>query len=206
VLALLAVLGVHSMMENPMWYSYFLGVAAVLLGLGAQRTVQPRLSGVARLAVGMLMLVGWFNLISVLPHYGEFERLVFTPAKRDVTQPNEGPFVQAIARAHREPLLTPYVELAVAYGVTVSEDKLREKLELTDRAMHFAPTSVVVYRHALLLALAGESSAAMRQLEWAMRAYPEDIRDIVTELAALARRRPDAFQPLLDLATAKLRR
>ena len=206
VLALLAVLGVHSMMENPMWYSYFLGVAAVLLGLGAQRTVQPRLSGVARLAVGMLMLVGWFNLISVLPHYGEFERLVFTPAKRDVTQPNEGPFVQAIARAHREPLLTPYVELAVAYGVTVSEDKLREKLELTDRAMHFAPTSVVVYRHALLLALAGESSAAMRQLEWAMRAYPEDIRDIVAELAALARRRPDAFQPLLDLATAKLRR
>jgi len=39
-----------------------------------------------------------------------------------------------------------------------------------------------------------------------MRAYPEDIKDIVAELAALARRHPDAFQPLLELATAKLRR
>jgi len=72
--------------------------------------------------------------------------------------------------------------------------------------MRFAPTSVVVYRHALLLALAGETTAAMRQLERAMRAYPEDIKGIVTELAALAHRHPDAFQPLLDLATSRLRR
>src|SRR6185436_9959619 len=135
------------------------------------------------LTVAALMLVGWFNLASVLPNYREFERLVFLPAKRGVTQPDERAFVEAIARTHREPLLTPYVELAVAYGVTVSEEKLREKLELTDRAMHFAPTSVVVYRHALLLALAGESSAALRQLEQAMRVYPEDIKDTVAELA-----------------------
>jgi hypothetical protein len=132
--------------------------------------------------------------------------LVFIPAKRGVTQPDERAFVEAIARIHREPLLIQYVELAVAYSVTVSEEKLREKLDLTARAMRFAPTSVVVYRHALLLALAGEGPAAMRQLEWAMRVYPEDIQDIVGELAALARRRPDAFKPLLELATAKLRK
>jgi len=206
VIALLGMLGIHSMMENPLWYSYFLGMTAVLLGLGAQRMVLLRLSGIARLTVAMLMLVGWFNLVSVLPYYREFERLVFIPAKRGATQPNEQTFVEAIARVHREPLLTPYVELAVAYGATVSEEKLREKLALTDRAMRFAPTSVVVYRHALLLALAGETTAAMRQLERAMRAYPEDIKDIVAELATLARRHPDAFQPLLDLATSRLRR
>ncbi|MBI1966222.1 MAG: O-antigen ligase C-terminal domain-containing protein, partial [Betaproteobacteria bacterium] len=37
ILALLAVIGIHSLLEFPLWYAYFLGVAALLLGLGAER-------------------------------------------------------------------------------------------------------------------------------------------------------------------------
>jgi hypothetical protein len=200
------VIGIHSMLEYPLWYSYFLGVAAVLLGLGAERAWVLRRTGTVRAVVGLGIIVGWVNLIAVISPYRDFERLVFTPQSRNLPPVGDKVFGDAIVGIHREPLLTPYVELAVAYGTTVSEERLREKLELTTRAMHFAPTSVVVYRHALLLALAGEHSAAMRQLEWAMRAYPEDIRDIVIDLTALAGRRPDAFAPLLELAAAKLRK
>lgn len=206
LLALLLVIGIHSMLEYPLWYSYFLGVAAVLLGLGAERAWALRRTGTVRAVVGLAIVVGWVNLVAVISPYREFERLVFIPQSRHSPQPSEKDFEQAIVEIHREPLLTPYVELAVAYGVTVSEERLREKLELTARAMRFAPTSVVVYRYALLLALAGERSAAMLQLEWAMRAYPEDIADIVAELTALAQRRPDAFAPLLELAAARLRK
>jgi len=204
LLALLLVIGIHSMLEYPLWYSYFLGVVAVLLGLGAERTWALRRVGAVRVVVGLGIIVGWVNLIAVISPYRDFERLVFTPQSRQLPPVGDKVFGDAIVGIHREPLLTPYVELALAYGVTVSEERLREKLELTTRAMHFAPTSVVVYRQALLLALAGESAAATRQLEWAMRAYPEDIKDVIAELAPLARRRPDAFAPLQDLAAAKL--
>lgn len=204
MLALLGILGAHSMMEHPLWHSYFLGIAAVLLGMGARRTVRLRLAGFARVTVACLMLAGWFNLISVLPHYRDFERLVFLPAARSSSPVDEQAFIEAIARIHREPLLAPYVELAVAYSVGVSEEKLPEKLDLVSRAVRFAPVSYVIHRQVLLLALAGEREAALRRLEQVARAYPAKLGELHAELAGLARRRPDAFSPLLEWTAAQL--
>ena len=199
VLALLGVLGAHSMMEYPLWYSYFLGIAAVLLGLGAQRTIHLRLPGLARMTVAVLMLAGWLNLISVMPYYRDFERLVFLPGSPGVAQPDKKEFDEAIARAHREPILTPYVEFAVAFSLAVNEDKLTEKLDLITRAVRFAPVSYVAYRQSLFLALAGKRDAALERLGQAARVYPGDLPGVHAELAGLARSRPDAFTPLLEM-------
>src|SRR4030095_16399835 len=35
-----AVLAVHSLVEYPLWYAFFMGVAAIVLGLGEQRTLE----------------------------------------------------------------------------------------------------------------------------------------------------------------------
>jgi hypothetical protein len=203
MLALLGILGTHSMMEYPLWYSYFLGITAVLLGLGAQRVARLRLAGVARMTAAFLMLAGWFNLVAVVPHYRNFERLVFTPS-RGAPEPEEREFVEAIERAHREPLLAPYVELALAYSVEINEEKLQDKLDLVARAVRFAPVSYVVYREALLLALAGEREAALLRLDRATRAYPANLDEVHTELASFARRHPEAFTPLLELASSRM--
>jgi len=203
LLALLGVIGIHSLLEYPLWYAYFLGIGAVLLGLGAERTLALRHTGAVRTVVALGIIAGWVNLIAVITPYRDFERLVFTPQSRHTPPVDEKIFEQAIIGIHREPLLTPYVELAMAYGVAVSEERLREKLELIARVMRFAPVSYVVYRHALLLALAGEREAALRWLEQAARAYPGDLREIHSELAGLARRRPDVFTPLLEWVEAK---
>jgi len=69
--------------------------------------------------------------------------------------------------------------------------------------MNFAPFSVVVYRYALLLALAGKRAAAVRQLERSIEAYPADRREVSAELEVLARTYPAEFTPLLELAAAK---
>ncbi|MBI1965860.1 MAG: O-antigen ligase C-terminal domain-containing protein, partial [Betaproteobacteria bacterium] len=203
ILALLAVIGIHSLLEFPLWYAYFLGVAALLLGLGAERAMELRLVPAARLVTALLILAGCINLVSVLPHYRDFERLVFVPAPRNAPPQDEGAFAETIARLHREPLLTPYVELAVAYGITVTDEQLAEKLEMNSRVMRFAPADVVVYRQALLLALAGERGAALRQFEQAARVYPGELPEVVDELAKLAGQRPAEFAPLLELAAAK---
>ena len=202
LLALLSVIGIHSLLEYPLWYAYFLGVAALLLGLGAERAFVLRLAGAARAVVGLGIIAGWLNLIGVLSPYREFERLVFSSEQRSPPAVEEQDFARALANAHREPLLVPYVELAVAYGITPSMDKLTDKLELTTRAMHFAPVDVVVYRQALLLALAGSGEAARAQLERSLRVYPEERAAVVAELENLARRYPVELTPLLELATS----
>ena len=203
LLAMLTVIGIHSLLEYPLWYAYFLGPAALLAGAGAQRAVDIRFYRALQLTVGVCILVGVLNLFGVLAPYRDFERLVFTPKGGNAAGVQDPAFESAIARVHREPLLTPYVELAFAYGIAVSRDRLRDKLALTARAMHFAPVSVVVYRYALLLALAGKRAAALRQLERSIEAYPADRREVSAELEVLARTYPAEFTPLLELAAAK---
>lgn len=200
LLALCAVIGIHSLLEYPLWYAYFLGMAALLLGFGAERLLAVRFAGLARAAVGLAVLVGCVNLAAVIPPYRDFERLVFSAGPGASRAVGEGAFARTMMQVHREPLLTPYVELAFAYGATVDATQLKEKLALVTRAAHFAPVDVVVYRHALLLALAGEREAALAQLDRALRAYPGEATAVVAELTELARRHPAEFTPLLELA------
>jgi hypothetical protein len=203
LLALLAVIGIHSLLEYPLWYAYFLGPAALLLGLGAQRSLAVRSPGAARAAVALAVLVGCVNLAAVIPAYRNFERLVFSAGPRAPQASSDEAFAQALMEVHDEPLLRPYVELAIAYGVSVDREQLGDKLALVTRAMHFVPVEVVVYRQALLLALAGDAAAARKQLERSLRAYPSERVAVVAELEDLAHRYPAEMTPLLELAASK---
>jgi O-antigen ligase len=204
LLALLAVIGIHSLLEYPLWYSFFLGPAAFLLGLGAQHSLAVRFPGAARAAVALAVLVGCVNLAAVIPAYREFERLAFGAGPQARQASSDREFAQALMQVHDEPLLRPYVELAIAYGVTADREQLGDKLALVTRAMHFAPVEVMVYRQALLLALAGDAVAARAQLERSLRAYPFEGAAVVAELESLARRYPAEMTPLLKLAASKI--
>lgn len=204
LLALLAVIGIHSLVEYPLWYSYFLGPAALLLGLGAQQSLSVRFSGAARAAVAVVLLGGCVNLVAVIPAYRDFERLVFGAGPQPPQSSSDEAFARALMTVHSEPLLKPYVELAIAYGASVDREQLRDKLALVTRAMHFVPVEVLVYRQALLLALAGDSAAARVQLERSLRAYPGERAEVAAELEDLARRYPAEMTPLLELAASRI--
>jgi len=204
LLALLGVIGIHSLLEYPLWYSYFLGPAALLLGLGAQRSLAVRFSGTARAAVALAVVVGCVNLAAVIPAYRDFEHLVFSARPRAPQPSSDEAFAQALMTVHGEPLLRPYVELAIAYGVGVDREQLGDRLALVTRAMHFVPVEVVVYRQALLLALAGDAAAAREQLQRSLRVYPAERAAVVAELQDLARRYPAEMTPLLEWAASKI--
>lgn len=205
LLALLSIIGLHSMLEYPLWYAYFLGMAALLLGLGAERCIAVRNAGAARGAVALLAAAGCFNLAAVMGPYRDFERLVFEASTTSARGAGGQDFAVALMRAHRDPLLTPYVELAMVLGADVDSAPLREQLELNTRAMRFAPLDVVVYRQAALLALAGERAAARIQLERALTVYAPQAATAVAEFEKLARRHPGEMTPLLELAAEKAR-
>lgn len=201
LLALLGVLGIYSMLEYPLWYAYFLGIAAVLMGIGAARTfaIDARLGSL--LVAGAIAFGGYLLLMSAL-HYRGFERAIYSsrvlpPAERDAV------VARQLERNRDDPHLAPYVELIVSRSMDVSERRLDEKLRLNTRVMHFAPVSHVVYRQAMLLALAGDFAGAGTQLRRAAKVYPAGLTPAIQQLRDLAARHPEKLEPLLRLAVAE---
>jgi O-antigen ligase len=196
LVAVLSVIGVHSLLEHPLWSAYFLGMAAVALGLTGYGGPALR-AAAARWLPPSLATAGVIYLVFLLPLYRDFERLHYAD-----TGIEPGTVSATLGRAHADPVLRPYAELAISTSLDLDESRLREKLELNGRVLRFAPIAGVAYRQALLLALAGEAAAAARQLERAARVYPDELPTAMRMLAQRVERHPAELKPLLELATA----
>jgi hypothetical protein len=79
--------------------------------------------------------------------------------------------------------LSPYVDVAYARDITLDMNDIERKLAFTARVMRFAPTGMVAYRHAALLALRGDEANARAVLARAAATYPTYLEDFVLEFA-----------------------
>jgi O-antigen ligase len=201
VLGLLAVIGLHSLLEYPLWYTYFLGMAAVTLGMGATQSVPVYLRRMGAPLVALVMLTGVVHAALLLHDFRRMERLIFSVYSTDADLPDVAVFRDVLTELHREPVLAPYVEVAITFAITRTEEQLPEKIAHVSRVMHYLPAPLFVYRLALLLALAGERAAALAQMEKALRVYPGSAKEVIPQLEELARLHPGRFEPLLESAT-----
>ncbi len=200
LLALAGVIAVHSLLEHPLWYAYFLGIAAIGLGLLSSSNVTLRLERTGPPLLALLLVATALYALSLLLNYRDFERLFV----RGAVRPDSAEFAAAASRAHREPLLAPYAELAIATAMGLDRERLREKREINARVMRFAPTAGIVYRQAILLALDGEHESAERQLDRAIRVYPDELDAATKIMGEAAARHPAELAPLIKLALARL--
>ena len=194
--ATLGVFAIHSLLEYPLWYAYFLGIAALLLGLCPSPALQPRLARFGRAVAASALLVGAANLAFLWSDYRVFEGAV-RPTMAQLRDPG---FVSTILRIHGNALLTPYVELSMVMPLPANRDDLQRRLALNERVIRFTPQPVLVYRQALLLALAGRVAEARSLLDAARLAYPSAPAGFEQRLAQLAEEQPASFGPLLESA------
>ncbi len=197
-LALLGILAVHSLSEFPLWYSYFLGMAAILLGVSRDERGWSAPAQRVRLPLALLCALGGIYLVLQLGAYRDFER-VFTGKDADVS--GGGEQRRLVSRALADPILRPYGDLAIAFSTPVESDRVRERLALVSKAARFAPYYPVVYKRALLMAMAGEREAASRELARAIHTYPKEWPGVLQQLRELAARDPGKFQALLESAS-----
>jgi O-antigen ligase len=202
--AVLAVLAIHSLLEYPLWYAYFIGIAAVMLGLFDAGSYRLELRGVGRLSVAAILLLGIVTLVQGLQAYRHLEHSLVLRGMAA-----QKPELAAQARdellvAHGYPLFSSYSEMFIANMMVPDADHLSDKLELNTRALRFTPVALVVYHQAWLLALSDRPAEAKDMLEKAIWAYPADYPAASTELAELVRKDPARFSPLLEFATQKI--
>jgi O-antigen ligase len=199
--AVLAVIGLHSMVEYPLWYAFFLGPAALLLGLADPQAVEWRAAsgrtGRARALFASMLVLGWLGLSQLWRDYLELEgflayRFRYLHATEEINRRAK----EALLELHRTSLLSPLVELGLARTIHISSDHLSDKLTVNGRAMQVYPISDVAYRQAMLLALAGDQPGARRQWDRAVAAYPEDEQE---SGVVLRRRREDGLDALAEL-------
>jgi O-antigen ligase len=202
--AALGVLAIHSLLEYPLWHTYFVAVAAILLGALDETRYRLELRNAGRMSVMAILLLG---LLSLLQLRSGYQQLKDTLAIRPVS----GNYAEAVQRTldgldavHGVSLLSPYAEVFLSQYAVVNADDLEEKLAFNTRVMRFIPIAQTVYRQAFFLAQSGQLDRAKQVLEQAIWSYPGNA-DARRQLAALAEKDPGHFSALLEFASQKER-
>lgn len=169
-LAMLSVIGVHSLLEYPLWQTYFLVPAAIAGGALEARATSLPLPGRYRGFAWAGLLAGALLLGSLWHDYGRLERVAAS------TRPGSAPALvefglgEALA-LQRHSLLAPQATVAAAGAMGISREYLRDKLVLCDAALRITPTGDVVAKCSASAALAGRQSEARQLLQKAGRVY-----------------------------------
>ncbi len=187
--ALLAVLGIHSMLEYPLWFAYFLGIAAVLLGAGEEKLTAlniPQLSQkpgqgfsqiAARTVLATVILLGTVNLGSMITANIKLENWLLNYVGEDISEQEA-----QLDWVYQHSVLAPYAELMYTLSMAVNPSHIDDKVWLSQHAMRFKPMRRIAYQHVLLLKLQGDHAGAVKQLNRTLIAQPGDFK---SELEAM---------------------
>jgi len=173
--AVLAILGIHSMLEYPLWYTYFLGTAAVSFGLSETVVVKVGDRSRGRLVLVPMVLLGCMAAANVYQDYRTLQSLQRMRSQLSGATPQSGESATTVLlELHQHSLFAPFVELALSRLMVLDRVQIDDKLALNGMVMRFAPSADVVYRQAILLALKGEQAVAQTQWDLAEANYPSD--------------------------------
>lgn len=192
--AILAVLGIHSLLEYPLWYSYFLAIAAILLG--ALDETRYRLRGVGQVSMLATLLIGVLSLFQLSIGYRQIKSvLAETPASSAAFDRSR----HTLVAMHDKSILSPYADFFTSSYTLVNKDHLDEKILFNDKVMRFMPVAQVAYRQAYLLAQDGQTEKAEKMFEQALWSYPDNAEER-QQLKNLAAKDPAHFAALLEFA------
>ena len=200
--AVLGVLAIHSLLEYPLWYTYFVAIAAILLGAFDETRYRLELRNVGRLSLVIILLLGMLSLIQLRSGYQQLkDTLAINPVSDNVAEALQH-IREGLIAVHGGSLLSPYAELYILSYTEVNADHIKQKLALGSNVMHFAPIAPVVYRQAFFLAQDGQLAQAKQLLEQAIWSYPGN-GDAHQLLVSLAEKDPAHFSALLEFAAQK---
>jgi O-antigen ligase len=198
--AALGVLAFHSLLEYPLWYTYFLAVAAVLLGAFDETRSRLKLHNAGRISLVTVLLLGLLLLMQLHSGYQKLKDTLAIPITSDnaTSRIRDG----LLEVQHGGLLLSPFAEQYVFTYADVNADHIKEKLAMGSRVIHFVPSASAVYRQAYLLGQDGQLDQAKLLLEQAIWSYPDnnDARQLLQNSAG---KDPAHFSALLEFYLQK---
>jgi O-antigen ligase len=201
--AVLAILGIHSMLEYPLWYAYFLGIAAVALGVSETAALQVGDRSRGRLLLVPMLLLGCLAVANVYQDYRTLQSLHRIQPHPSGAAAESGESTAAVLlELQQHSLFAPFVELALSRLMVLNREQIDDKLAFNGLVMRFAPSADVVYRQAILLALKGEQEAARTQWDLAEANYPSDRGGVIRVMESMAAGGEKGVADLIQYTTA----
>ena len=198
--AMLGVLGVHSMLEYPLWYAYFLGIAAVVLGAAEHEAPAYEKPG-GRIILCMAVLLGIFAFANVYGDYRTLQSLQGNAKRESALAAGTGDDrVRVLVDMQRSSLFAPFIEFAIARRMLLNREHLDDKIVLNRRAMRFQPSNDFAYRQAMLLAMSGDVAGMRAQWDMAVFNYPNDREGVLKVVQALEKSGETGMKDLLGYA------
>jgi hypothetical protein len=141
------------MLEYPLWYAYFPGIAA--LGVSATPALQVGDRSRGRLLLVPMMHPGCMTAANVYQAYRTLRSLHrIQPHPSGAAAEESGESTAAVLlELQQHSLFTSFEELALSPLMVLNREQIDGKLAFNGLAMRFAPSADVVYRQAILLAL-----------------------------------------------------
>jgi O-antigen ligase len=154
---IILVMGVHSMLEYPLHYLFFLLPFAFALGYADERQLRMPSGSMVSLLIGVIAIGAAALTVRIWVDYKLVERLYYIPdGARQVTYQQY--------QASGQLLLVPYGTLAIANSAAITYGVAPIMAALEREAVHFYPGSGTVQRYALALALQGKTDEAVTQV------------------------------------------
>jgi O-antigen ligase len=198
-LSVVAVICLHSLLEYPLWYTYFLGPFALFVGASDSAVWRPGPASASRIVVAALCVGFVWTLASLFNDYRRVERLGIVSASGNSQTDARSDAINV----SRSTLFPDIVELGLSRTIRVDRDELAAKLELNGRVLRVYPASDVAYRQSALLALDGDLAAAYRHWDLAVAAYPSRAMKVAESLAKSSSMGEARLAPLVEYAASR---
>jgi len=208
LLGWLAVLGAYSLLEFPLWYVHFL----IFFGLALGLLIRPQwrllpLQVPARWLAGGLSAVALATCAVVLNDYLNLSRLMYLVTLKVEGRVASSPYVdKLLADADAKVVIyRVHAEHMLGIGMSMTRDKLEEKIEATDRLLARMPVAPTIARRAVLAVLANDAATARHHLYRLLQVHPYKADELIEQMRTMARERPQelgALDGLIDEAVA----
>jgi O-antigen ligase len=202
IVLMLAVFGIHTLLEFPQWYGFFLFPAAFLLGCLETRfwIVQKRATLLVACA-GAGVVIGIALCITMWTQYVKLENLyASTYYYNPKAKPADDAGLKELESYSQSTFFKAPAAFLLSWNLRLDDRNLAHKLQLSEQAMHYQAEANVVYRHIVLLGFAGQQEQALFYLVRLKNAYPAEYPNIEHALLDLARTRPELFADMMKEA------
>lgn len=187
LLGVMGVISIHSMLEYPLWYSYFLGIFAFLLGVGESHIITlSRLSQSAkrllRLVLFVMMLYGLVQLVLMLTAYQKLEDHIAIASQTEMTDGQKQLLVDDMLWINANTLLAPYADLVLATYLVPNTAQAEIQLSLAKNAVRFIPLRKPCLNLIILLELRQQHALALQHLKRLLQISNNDLRQDIQQL------------------------
>ena len=199
LLMLISIMGIHSLLEYPLWYAQFLAIASIVLSLGEVKSWRMKFSPAWTMCCALLISISLGMVTLHRWHYKKLEDNIHAGQTKQL-------FINARQAAIEAPLLSPYISIIFSLYGHLSDKEMRADFNvLNNVGFHFSPYPVLAYNQAGLDVLNNLNEQGRETMRLALAAYPTHVQFFIdSELNRLTLEDQNKTAFLREMAIKKL--